>query len=193
MHGASQSFFAKISYNESTGFAIRVFATLSGNKLFCENIWTAASQYDIETHLSQELRRTMLEGISLFRIAASRMQYLAERQSVIARNIANADTPNYIARDLKPFGSLLTGQTSGASAQAGLPLAQTSSGHLAGTSFAPATSSTSTSVGDGEKPNGNRVSLEEQMVKSADNANSFALVSAAYAKTISIMKMSIDK
>jgi flagellar basal body rod protein FlgB len=50
-----------------------------------------------------------------------------------------------------------------------------------------------TGVGYGEKPDGNEVSIEEQMVKAADNTNAFALVSAAYAKSIAIMKLSIDK
>jgi len=135
----------------------------------------------------------MLEGISLFQIAASRLQYLADRQSVIARNIANADTPNYVARDLKPFDGFLAQQT-GATAPGGqLALVQTAPGQMSGATSTASGSIPSIPAGDSEKPDGNRVSIEEEMVKSADNANAFALVSAAYAKSISIMKLGIDK
>ena len=135
----------------------------------------------------------MLEGINLFRLAGGRMEYLAERQSIIARNVANADTPGYVSRDLTPFnpGNLLA-QGSSTGGAAGLSLARTCADHLGGSTSVAATE-VAPAAGYGEKPDGNAVSIEEQMVKSADNANAFALVSAAYAKSIAIMKMSIDK
>ena len=70
----------------------------------------------------------MLEEIDLFRLAGSRMRYLTERQSVVARNIANADTPGYRAQDLTPFSfdSLLLRGGSPAGAAAPLALARTS-------------------------------------------------------------------
>jgi flagellar basal-body rod protein FlgB len=136
----------------------------------------------------------MLEGINLFRLAGGRMEYLAQRQSVIARNIANADTPGYVSRDLTPFDSALAGgSTTGATgATAGLTLVRTYSDHLGGTTTA-ASATVSPVSSYGEKPDGNGVSIEEQMIKSADNTSAYALVSAAYAKSIEIMKMSIDK
>jgi len=135
----------------------------------------------------------MLDGISLFRIAASRMQYLAERQNVIARNIANADTPNYMARDLKPFDGSVSGQAGAGVSGGQLALVQTAAGHMGGATSIASGSAPAVSGGDSEKPDHNRVSIEAEMVKSADNANAFALVSAAYAKSVAIMKMGIDK
>ena len=143
----------------------------------------------------------MIEKIDLFRLAGARMDYLAERQSVIARNIANADTPGYTARDLTPFSFANVMARQGGTAAStgpGLEMARTSTAHLTAT---PAASAAVTAAGVpakpsgnyGEKPDGNRVSIEEQMIKAADNTSAFALVSAAYAKSISIMKLSIDK
>jgi flagellar basal-body rod protein FlgB len=40
---------------------------------------------------------------TLFSMISTRLSYLGQRQKVIAQNIANADTPNYQARDLKPL------------------------------------------------------------------------------------------
>ena len=57
--------------------------------------------------------RAMLSGIDLFRTAADRMRYLTERQTVISRNIANADTPGYKALDVPGFAP--TGVSAGSS------------------------------------------------------------------------------
>ncbi|MBT9540529.1 flagellar basal body rod protein FlgB [Thiobacillus sp.] len=54
-----------------------------------------------------------------------------QRQQVLASNIANADTPNYKARDLD-FKAALQGALSGSPAAGGVTLATTSPGHLAG-------------------------------------------------------------
>lgn len=58
------------------------------------------------------------------------MNLRTERQSLIASNIANADTPNYKARDLD-FGKSLERAMAGRGAS-GLSMARTASGHLAG-------------------------------------------------------------
>lgn len=52
----------------------------------------------------------------------------AERQQVLASNIANADTPYYKARDF----DFAKAMQSAAAGRSGLEMAQTSSGHLAG-------------------------------------------------------------
>ncbi|WP_288379916.1 flagellar basal body rod protein FlgB [uncultured Massilia sp.] len=52
----------------------------------------------------------------------------AQRQELLASNIANADTPNYKARDID-FNSALQGALASKGAASG-PLATTNSGHL---------------------------------------------------------------
>src|SRR5436305_14526786 len=56
-----------------------------------------------------------LNGIPLFSLISGRMSWLSARQSVLAENVSNADTPNFVARDLKPvdFQSMLAGQGMG--------------------------------------------------------------------------------
>ena len=138
----------------------------------------------------------MLDRIGLFHLTGDRMRYLTERQTVVARNIANADTPGYQAQDLAPFSPANSTRgavaNSGAGAAAPLVMARTQPGHL-GLQNSSATFHHITSPSTyGEKHDGNNVSLEEQMVKSADVANNFALASAAYAKSIALMKIGID-
>ena len=44
-----------------------------------------------------------IQQIPLFSLLSNRMSWLSARQSVLAENVSNADTPNYIARDLRPL------------------------------------------------------------------------------------------
>src|SRR5690349_5474471 len=52
-----------------------------------------------------------LSRIPLFEALTKRMGWLGERQGVLAQNIANADTPGYVAKDLAPpdFSQLVAG------------------------------------------------------------------------------------
>jgi flagellar basal-body rod protein FlgB len=138
----------------------------------------------------------MLEAIDLFRLTGDRMRYLTERQTVVAKNIANADTPGYQAQDATPFAFdsalLHTGISASAAGHAtALTLAQTQPGHIALTASAATQAGTKANA-YGEKPDGNTVSIEEQMVKSADIGNEFALANAAYTKSLTLMKIAID-
>jgi flagellar basal-body rod protein FlgB len=67
----------------------------------------------------------------LFRFHQQALSLRSERQQVLASNIANADTPNYKARDFD-FVSALREATSTAASSAA-PLVATSSGHMHGT------------------------------------------------------------
>jgi len=69
------------------------------------------------------------------------LKLYAQRTSVLANNIANADTPNYKAQDID-FRAVLAG-TAGAGANA-LPLATTNGAHVAGSSSATAAAATVT-------------------------------------------------
>ncbi|MEW5967812.1 MAG: flagellar basal body rod protein FlgB [Pseudomonadota bacterium] len=65
-----------------------------------------------------------------FHVQALRLR--DQRQQVLASNIANADTPNYQARDLD-FRASLQSALKGATASAGVKLAAPGPGHLNGT------------------------------------------------------------
>ena len=70
---------------------------------------------------------TLLDKTLQFQQSALRIQ--EARQELIASNIANADTPNYKAKDID-FASALQGALSGSGQK--LPVAVTSPQHLAG-------------------------------------------------------------
>lgn len=62
---------------------------------------------------------------------AQALRVREQRQQVLASNIANADTPNYKARDLD-FKSTLEGALKGAATTAGTRLETTAPGHMTG-------------------------------------------------------------
>ena len=66
-----------------------------------------------------------LSDLSLTSLAAQKMHYLTERQKVLAANVANANTPGYLPKDLKEpdFAAVL---------QQSLPMAVTNSRHISG-------------------------------------------------------------
>ena len=65
-----------------------------------------------------------MSGVYLFDIASLQARHLAVRQATIAGNVANANTPDYKARDVTPFAEVL--------AQTGFGMAKTASAHVEG-------------------------------------------------------------
>lgn len=92
----------------------------------------------------------------------------ASRQELLASNIANADTPNYKAKDID-FASALQGALSGSTAK--LPLAGTSSRHLSGTT-GESVMGTPVMYRNALQPSadGNTVDMDVERAQFADNA-----------------------
>jgi flagellar basal-body rod protein FlgB len=127
----------------------------------------------------------MFGNLDVLRLASGMAAHAEQRQVLIARNVANADTPGYRARDLQPFA-----QTYEDAAQA-VPLRTTRPGHLAGSEnfFGWDT----VDAPDGESPDGNAVSLEDQMVKSAEVRQSHEMALAVYSNALGILRTAIGK
>src|SRR5271166_1357419 len=64
--------------------------------------------------------------IGLFDLAEKRLAWTAQRQTVLAANIANANTPGFEARDVTSFAQVLSGTGT-------MAPAQTQPGHMSGT------------------------------------------------------------
>jgi flagellar basal-body rod protein FlgB len=94
----------------------------------------------------------------------------AERQRLIAGNIANADTPGYIARDMD-FAKALreaTGQASGQSAPDAM--AVTNSGHMSVSAGARSASELLYATGPQDSLDRNTVDLDRERAAFAENA-----------------------
>ena len=123
------------------------------------------------------------DGMGLFDLAERRLAWIDRREGLLAQNIANANTPGYVAKDLQPFAKTL--------AHALPDMAVTSPMHLTGTGSA---GRTDPMLRPTERaPDGNAVSVEEQLTKVADTDNAQALVTNLYHKYMGLFRTAVGK
>ena len=109
---------------------------------------------------------TPSNGLNILQLASKRMDWLADRQKVIAGNIANADTEGYQPKDVNSFEDFLT------------------SGEIREEPVAMAWDSS---------PDGNRVVLEEQTLLSDETEGAHRLATRLYRKTHDLIGLAVTK
>lgn len=109
----------------------------------------------------------MTTPIQLFELASRQAEWLSVRQSVIAGNIANANTPAFRAKDVTPFQSVL--ETTGAR------MAATHPAHFTETEMASNVIETKPTEEIGVQESGNTVGLAEEMMKQGQIKREFEL------------------
>jgi len=127
-------------------------------------------------------------NLDVLRLAQSLAQHAAQRQALIAQNVANADTPGYRAVDLTRFSDAYDGTDPD-----GLSLAATRPGHLNDTRATGGYRITDATVIGAEAPNGNTVSLEDQMLRSAEVRQTHDLAMGVYSKTLDILRLTVRR
>ncbi|MEJ0016541.1 MAG: flagellar basal body protein [Acetobacteraceae bacterium] len=123
--------------------------------------------------------------IDLFDLAERRLAWADRRQAVLAQNIANVNTPAFKPHDLRPFESLLQG------AHPVAPL-RTQPRHLAGT-LAVAVPNEVVDRAHAQSPDGNAVTLDEQLVKISETENTHRLATAIYRKYLGMFSMALGR
>ncbi len=124
-----------------------------------------------------------ISDIPLFALADQRLAWVDARQSLLARNIANADTPRWQSRDLKPFAATLR--------QAGVVLARTDPGHLAPAGIGGAFGAAA-QVAE-RAPDGNSVALDKELAKIADTDAAHDLVMNLSKKYLGLVRTAIGR
>ncbi|WDZ98018.1 flagellar basal body rod protein FlgB [Herbaspirillum sp. WKF16] len=109
-----------------------------------------------------------------FRFNELALNLRAQRQQLIASNIANADTPNYKARDINFADTLKNALDNKAAAMPPLELARTTASHVAGTAVGSGEGSIGGSPLLYRKPDqgsvdGNTVDLDVERNEFVDN------------------------
>lgn len=123
------------------------------------------------------------------------MKHLAERQRVIAQNIANSETPGFKAREVEApdFGDLLAAQGAGGGIRVGRPRVSITSG-MAALGARPTDAGTILDRDVSEtKPDGNNVTLEEQLLKMGQVQADFAAMTNLYRKQQGLMKTALGR
>jgi flagellar basal-body rod protein FlgB len=130
-----------------------------------------------------------MEGkLNLFAAIAKRMDWLGQRQKVLADNIANSDTPGYVPRDLKDsdFSKLLQKRS------APVEPTLTNAAHRPGTvpRAHPARPEAQKRTYE-TAPSGNAVILEEQLIKVAKTQDDYQTMANLYRKHMDMFRMAV--
>lgn len=126
----------------------------------------------------------MFAQIDTLRMARDLGAHAALRQRIVAQNVANADTPAYRAQDIGSFAESLH-------AGPALGLRTTDPRHL------PASWDTGPSrvidAGGEPSPNGNTVSVEDELVRGAEARREFDLSLAVMRSGMDLLRTSIGR
>lgn len=128
----------------------------------------------------------MFEKLNIFNMAQSLAKYSAARQSIIAENVANADTPGYRARDLASFSDTY-------GADASTPMRATRPGHFLTSDSTTQEPQAQTVYRPGaQSPNGNSVSIEQEMFAAASAKQEHDQALAVYRSALSVLRASVN-
>lgn len=127
---------------------------------------------------------------TLFGLLSGKSRWLAQRQTLLAQNVANSDTPDYRPWDMRPAGFEELMRSSGGM-PAGLSLATTSTAHLGAEVTAAGVFDDGQVDGFETAPAGNAVVLPEQLAKMAHTQLDFELTTNLYRRYVALMKTAL--
>lgn len=143
--------------------------------------------------------------IPLFQGLVQKMGWLAQRQQVLARNIANANTPGFKPKDIeKPdFSALLEGPSRGSGQSmrspqvqqvASVPLMVTNPAHIPAAPGDEETMAKEVEIDLKDAPkriSGNAVVLENELMKVGKTAMDYELSTSIYKRYVAMFKVAI--
>jgi flagellar basal-body rod protein FlgB len=124
-----------------------------------------------------------MQPVSLFDLAAQQARWLSVRQTAVAGNIANANTPGYLALEVEPFAKVLDNSR--------VAMDATQSGHRNGGVTEAAISVRPDDEAVAVLPTGNSVVLENELMKSGEIRRSFELNTAIVKSFHRMMMMAV--
>ncbi len=106
-------------------------------------------------------------AIYLFQVASQKAGWLSARETAVASNVANANTPGYRAIDVQPFSAVLDTSP--------IAMATTNSGHMTpSTPLLDSLREIETDPAE-ETLSGNTVNIEQQMINLGDVNRDFSM------------------
>ncbi|MFW2589568.1 FlgB family protein [Sagittula sp. SSi028] len=124
----------------------------------------------------------MFQNLDVFRTAMAMARHAGMQQAMSAQNIANADTPGYRAKAVPEFSTTLRSSMMGQRA--------TRAGHLNGSTEGTVDTIERHAAVD---PNGNTVSLEEEMVFAVGAKRQHDRALAIYRSNLGIIRASLGR
>jgi flagellar basal-body rod protein FlgB len=133
------------------------------------------------------------ENLSLFKALGAKMDYLNQRQRVLAQNISNADTPNYKPQDLTPvdFGDVLENVTK--SSQSNVRLDRANTAHMPPPDHIDNPDERKQKKTYEIAPAGNAVIMEEQLIQSGRTVADYNLMTNIYQKNVGMIRTALGR
>ena len=141
----------------------------------------------------------MANDLTILTMAKSLAAHATRRQGLVAENIANADTPGFRAQDVRSFAEVYrgpgadSGAASGAVGQAAFAPSATRAGHSGFDHAGAAAAVYDITRIDAASPDGNSVSLEDQMVRGARAMADHELSLGVLRKSMDLLRMAIGR
>lgn len=129
-------------------------------------------------------------NLPLFSALADKMKWHQARQNLLAENVANAETPGYRGRDL---GNGSFERHLGRRSMVQVVTAATQPGHIVKAGGGDGAFGSQTLNSFEVTPEGNGVTLEDEMMKVASNQIDYQAVTALYTRSIRILKTALGR
>lgn len=131
-----------------------------------------------------------IQDIGLFQAIGSKIDYLNQRQGIIAQNVANADTPGYRPKDLVDvdFSTMLKKEMGG---QNNVRVATTNEQHMPNAQDGIDPKSKKSRDTYEVAPAGNAVILEEQLMSAGQNAMDYNLMLNVMQKQVGLFRIAL--
>ncbi|MGO9133199.1 MAG: flagellar basal body rod protein FlgB [Methylovirgula sp.] len=123
-----------------------------------------------------------MEPLYLFGLASAEARWLTIRQTVVAQNVANANTPGYKAMQVAPFSDVFNA--------AGMQMAATDPAHMQPDSYDIASVAEKENTPWEVSYSGNSVSLEQEMLSANEVNRSYSLNTALVKSFNQMLSMS---
>lgn len=127
----------------------------------------------------------MFANLQIFRLSHAMATHAGARQATIAQNIAHADTPGYKARDLRPFAEMIAPDRR--------DLRATRAQHMNGSTQGQVSLAQIERGETGTNPNGNTVTLEQEMLHAVDAKRQHDRALAIYKSSLTILRSTIGR
>ena len=131
-----------------------------------------------------------IADVPLLGMLRERMSWLNARQNTLSQNVANADSPGYLARGLKPldFQDMMKKMQGGDN---GTSLMTTDARHIGITPSQNSEYAGEDAPDTEASVSGNTVSLEAEMIKVSDTQAQYQAATNIYSKAMSMMLTAI--
>jgi len=126
-----------------------------------------------------------IRDLPLFSMLRDRMRWHNQRQAVLAENVANADTPGFRGRDLRP---LTFGAANGA-----MQPQRTDGQHMTLSGARDGRNQPQRAGSFETTPRGNAVVLEDEMLRITQNQQDFQAAASVYQRGLGILRMATGR